>query len=134
MADPELQKEVMKKWFLSKYENPVEETPYESAEGGYIYIFGGPYDAADILGSEFAEIVGEKVIEECVSELEDEEGCIEWAAVASEQDYDDEFLKSVTDNPEFYQTFQQSISNIGELLNFGAGATSGPLLNNLLFV
>lgn len=30
--------EVMRSWFLSNYEDPAENTPYESAEGGYIYI------------------------------------------------------------------------------------------------
>ena len=68
-ADPEFQKEAMKEWFLSKFENPVEHTPYESAEGGYIYIWGGPFDAEDVLGDEFGGIVSDETIEECAREL-----------------------------------------------------------------
>lgn len=40
-----LQKEIMKQWFLKRYCDPIENTPYDSGEGGYQYIFGGPFDA-----------------------------------------------------------------------------------------
>jgi len=36
----EEQKEIMRAWFLENFENPVERTPYESREGGYIYMGG----------------------------------------------------------------------------------------------
>lgn len=45
----EEQIETMRAWFLESYEDPVERTPYESREGGYIYIWGGPYYAHDEL-------------------------------------------------------------------------------------
>ena len=35
-ANRETQKEVMRNWFFDNYEDPVERTPYESREGGYI--------------------------------------------------------------------------------------------------
>ena len=41
--------EMMIEWFHQNYEDPAESTPYESAEGGYIWIWGGPYDARDEL-------------------------------------------------------------------------------------
>jgi len=34
---------MMADWFLANFENPAECTPYESAEGGYQWIWGGPY-------------------------------------------------------------------------------------------
>ncbi len=33
----EEQIETMRAWFLENFEDPVERTPYESREGGYIY-------------------------------------------------------------------------------------------------
>ena len=39
------QRKYMLYWFRERFEDPVEETPYNSREGGYLYIWGGPYDA-----------------------------------------------------------------------------------------
>jgi len=72
----------VKKWFFSKYEDPVESCPYESREGGYQYIWGGPYDAREEIESEFGEVVDESVIDEVVSELEDQ--CWEWSGRSDE--------------------------------------------------
>jgi hypothetical protein len=58
-ADPELQQEVMRHWFFKHYEDPAERTPYESKEGGYIYIWGGPYYAHEVIEEMFGEIVPE---------------------------------------------------------------------------
>lgn len=35
---PEEQMEYMEEWFRQRYEDPAQRTPYESAEGGYIWI------------------------------------------------------------------------------------------------
>ncbi len=40
-ADRETQLEVMETWFRQHFEDAAERTPYESAEGGYIWIWGG---------------------------------------------------------------------------------------------
>lgn len=40
--------EAIKGWFLQNFDNPVHGTPYDSAEGGYMYIWGGPYEAHEI--------------------------------------------------------------------------------------
>jgi hypothetical protein len=55
-------------------------TPYESAEGGYQWIWGGPYNAGEQLFSKFGDIVPESLIEEVTEELESMP--IESAAVA----------------------------------------------------
>ena len=69
------------------------ETPYESAEGGYIYVNGGPYQANDQIGSEFWEIASQELIEKAVEEVETE-GTIDWAPkrrddLDPEDDYQD---------------------------------------------
>ncbi|MGA1856962.1 hypothetical protein VH569_13345 [Azospirillum sp. 11R-A] len=80
--------EVMRSWFGQHYEDPAQRTPYESAEGGYQWIWGGPYDAREELESEFGGLAPQKLIEELVEELE-QEGT-KWAPTPSDGDYDDE--------------------------------------------
>lgn len=70
--------EYMTYWFHRNYEDPVEETPYESAEGGYIYIWGGPYEAKDELFDEFGSFIAETRIDEAVEEVESD-GITDWA-------------------------------------------------------
>jgi hypothetical protein len=40
-------------WFFENFEDPANSLPYESAEGGYQWIWGGPYDAVEELNSAF---------------------------------------------------------------------------------
>lgn len=65
-------------WFRSYFEDPAMETPYNSDEGGYLYIWGGPYDAADELWSEFEGFANEDAIELAVEEVQ-ADGIFEWA-------------------------------------------------------
>ena len=48
-ANRETKLDAMRTWFYANYEDPAECTPYESAEGGYIYIWGGPYEPEEKL-------------------------------------------------------------------------------------
>ncbi len=41
--------ELIKEWFFKNFEDPIESTPHDSSEGGYHYIWGGPYDAQEII-------------------------------------------------------------------------------------
>ena len=59
----------MSEWFLANYEDPAHSLPYESREGGYIWIDGGPYDPHEELHAKFGEIVPEEVIEALGDEL-----------------------------------------------------------------
>lgn len=79
--------ELMEAWFRHRYEDPVHRTPYESAEGGYQYIYGGPYSARDEL-SEFEGLAPEALIEEVVDTLEQE--TTEWTETPDEDDYERE--------------------------------------------
>jgi hypothetical protein len=45
----------MVEWFLANYEDPVNSTPWESAEGGYQYLCGGPYHAREELTDQFSD-------------------------------------------------------------------------------
>jgi hypothetical protein len=63
--------EAIKGWFFENFEDPVESTPYESAEGGYIYIWGGPYETRDIIETIFTDFASEGVIDQVVEDLEE---------------------------------------------------------------
>lgn len=76
-------KELMLRWFFSNYEDPAEKTPYESAEGGYQWIWGGPYEARDELFSKFGNTISESLLEEVAEEIE-RDGLFEWAPVHTE--------------------------------------------------
>jgi hypothetical protein len=53
----------MVEWFFENYEDPANGVPYETAEGGYIYYLGGPYDAGDVLWEHFPDADGEAIEE-----------------------------------------------------------------------
>ena len=83
------QKSEMLAWFHSNYTDPVEMCPYESAEGGYQYIWGGPYNAREELESEFGGIASEKLIAEVAKELNDISW--EWSGNPDEPDEPEEY-------------------------------------------
>lgn len=87
-AEPAQQREAMKAWFLARYCDPANETPYISAEGGYIYIHGGPYDPQEEIGSRFQGIADDDAIEDVVQEMYSEVGG-DWAPIHWDRDYDD---------------------------------------------
>src|SRR5437588_8079992 len=68
-ADQDTQFAQMREWFLARYCDPAHETPYESAEGGYIWIWGGPYYAEQELQDRFSGIVPDDVIERLATDL-----------------------------------------------------------------
>ena len=76
-------------WFVERFEDPAHRLPYESAEGGYQWIYGGPYDAREELGDKFPE-EAEDVIEAAVDEIESD-GLTEWAPVSHPDDYDEHY-------------------------------------------
>lgn len=76
--------ERMVAWFFQNFEDPAERTPYESAEGGYIYIWGRA-DAREELSDAFPRVT-DALIDEAVDEIE-EDGS-EWVPVPHPSDYE----------------------------------------------
>ena len=93
-SDRETQLEVMRNWFFSIYEDPVENTPYDSSEEGYIYIWGGPYEASEELTGEFGGVVPDEIIDELVSEVNE----ISWVWTnhsEAHREWSDEFENTI---------------------------------------
>ena len=72
----------MVEWFHRMYEDPIHETPHDSETKGYLYIWGGPFNARDELWNEFGDLVSDHVIQAAVSEVESD-GTLEWAPTDS---------------------------------------------------
>jgi hypothetical protein len=85
-ASRERQIEYMRFWFAKHFEDPTEETPFNSEEGGYLYIWGGPYDAAEQLGDEFGDFISEDRIREVVDYVE-RGGIVDWAPGTEHADH-----------------------------------------------
>ena len=113
-ADEEIQMEAMRSWFYSHFQNPVEETPYNSEEGGYQYLSGGPYEARDEIDSRFEGVVADEVRDKIVDELERESD--EWAGLPRPGDYDDYLLETIAPPSEHVKKFTTSIANIRKLV------------------
>ena len=58
--------DMMRTWFSERFEDPAQRTPYESREGGYIWIHGGPFEADDVLRNEFDGFAKSEAIDELV--------------------------------------------------------------------
>ncbi|MCK9200494.1 MAG: hypothetical protein M0P59_09140 [Gallionella sp.] len=93
-ANKDEQRTAMREWFRARYCDPAHETPYNSQEGGYLFIYGGPYDPADVLSNRFSGIVGDDSIQEVIDEMHDEVG-VQWAPIhygpPDDFDYDERF-------------------------------------------
>lgn len=125
--------EEMREWFYANYEDPAQRTPYMTSEGGYIWIWGGPYDAREELEANFGHEVPEDLIDELVDELNGQ--CFEWAPTPKPEDYDNDFR----DEPEegvvdFYGNFYKAIENVQTLLDANLDAEPQQYLHRLLFV
>ncbi|MGN6150347.1 MAG: hypothetical protein ACTHPD_17575 [Rhizomicrobium sp.] len=58
------------RWFFENFEDPAQNTPYESAEGGYQWIWGGPYDAREVIQDNFSETAPEDVLEAAIEVIQ----------------------------------------------------------------
>jgi len=106
--------ELIRDWFFERYEDPANSTPYNSAEGGYLYIWGGPYDALEVLSAEFEPWLDIAAIEEIADELELSH--MEWERIPTEEDhlsYYDDFMEYQSN---YLLAFNTSISNTRDLL------------------
>lgn len=63
--------EKIQEWFFENFEDPVHNTPYDSGEGGYQYIWGGPYDASEIIETVF-DGIGEDIVRAAIEYIESE--------------------------------------------------------------
>lgn len=130
--DREVQLDVMRAWFFQNYEDPAERTPYESAEGGYIWIWGGPYDAREELEAEFGDVVSDDVIEALSTKLNDI--CWQWAPTEKPGDYDEYLADDIVQITEFGQVFSGALLDIEKMLEAQIDSSVEGAFFRLLYV
>jgi hypothetical protein len=123
-AERDTQVEAMRTWFFQSFEDPAEHTPYD---GGYVYIWGGPYDAGEELRTEFEGLVPDDVIKELENDLRDISW--EWAPVAG-GDVSESFLDVSSD---YFSVFGHSILDISSVLAEPMQAPARRITNRLLY-
>jgi len=69
---------MMLEWFRRQFEDPQKDTPYNKDLGGYVFLFGGPFDASDQIQEEFSEAVDFDTMMLAVDQVQ-EDGTVEWA-------------------------------------------------------
>lgn len=62
--------EVIKEWFFFNFEGPEQATPRD--DGEFVYIWGGPYDARDVISDVFGDVATEDSVESAIRAVEDE--------------------------------------------------------------
>lgn len=129
--DEDTQTRVMEHWFNSHFENPAESTPYSSEEGGYVYIWGGPFDANDEIHNEFSGLVDEVLITKLANQLTSESD--EWAPAESIVNYESALIQDIASITEFYHNFSRAIIDIGTILNLETQGSQRDVLLRLIY-
>lgn len=93
-ADRETQIEAMRGWFLKRYEDPANETPWDGEDKAYIFVWGGPYDPSDVIQGRFGDIVEFDVMWELIQDLHRDVG-EEWAPIEHEGAGYDDYIRSL---------------------------------------
>jgi hypothetical protein len=133
-AERDDQLDAMRRWFHRNYEDPVESCPHDSGEGGYQYIYGGPFDAHEELDAEFGGVVDDEVIEELASDLDDISP--NWSGNSNkfDADLDDYLFRSSAESLCQGDAFQQSALNIERLMEVKVEAADRQCMLRLLYV
>lgn len=129
LAEHEVQKEVMREWFSDKFDRP-DDLPYDSQEGGYQFIWGGPFDAREELQQEFEGTVPDEVIEELADDLNGISD--EWSGKPYD-DQDDYLYRFTPSGLAIHDTFQMNLRNIQSLLSLQASEDLKKHLYRLCF-
>jgi hypothetical protein len=86
--DEDEQHEFMRQWFYQNFEDPQNQTPYDSETKEYMYLWGGPYDAQEQLWEKFGDIVPEELIDDVAKQV-GRDGTHDWAPAPNSPFYDD---------------------------------------------
>lgn len=142
-ADQSIQ--YMKTWFFQNFWDPANETPYNGREGGYLYVYGGPYNAADELYGHFGDVFDDDEIHQAIDEVE-AEGILDWAPMPGssyhenplDEEYEDDEGAGLDKRPGIeeisaFDSIRQSLANGAEPnLNDGyAREKRADLLNHI---
>ena len=130
-ASRDVQIEVMKSWFDENYTDPVDCLPYESAEGGYQFIYGGPYDPSEELRGEFGGVVRDSVIDELASDLS--RVSFEWSGNPNLYPPDDYVYESVSPFSSAYEPLGAALETFRDIADVKLPSELHAVLMRMLF-
>ena len=122
----------MRSWFVTRYWDPANDTPYMSSEGGYLYIHGGPYDAEEQLYARFGGLCSDEEIGAVRDDVESD-GILEWAPIHHATEYDEHFEFQATTRAEPYRSFVHRIQEADALADAPINEHHQPMLRQLLY-
>lgn len=85
--NPAEQIEMMVDWFKFHFEDPANDTPHSKDQGGYVFLWGGPFDADEEIQAEFSDSVDFEAMQSAVSEIQSG-GTFNWAPTTQGDFYD----------------------------------------------
>lgn len=130
-AQEEHQIEAMRQWFYARYEDPANQTPYSSEEGGYMFIWGGPYDPNDVIQERFSEVVEFEVMEKLIRDLWINVGD-EWAPIEHEgEDYYEELSFLVVSREDPLKFLQDRLEQIDAVLEVKCSPFTSDLIHQM---
>ncbi len=122
----------METWFRERYEDPIESLPYDDeGEYGYCWIYGGPFDAEEVLLEEFEEEVEEELIKELAERLSGES--LNWSPRISSLNYEDFFDEDPRNLEDILKDYKTSIKNILTLSKSRVNANAKEVLLRLCY-
>lgn len=133
-AEREEQLIAMRGWFCVRFCDPAHETPYNSREGGFLFVNGGPFNPSTELHDRFEGIVDDELIQEVVDELICEVG-EEWAPIRSTppDDYDERFDFHLVDADESLRRVHKRLDECRQVLELEGGTEAVALARRLVF-
>lgn len=133
-ASNELTLEAMRQWFFARYEDPSSSTPHNGADGGYIFIYGGPFDPNDVIQERFGELVDYNLIEDLIKELQKMPGGHEWAPVERDkiEEYDTALAAAVLSRDDPARFLMDRLAEINNSMKEADGNPSRFFLAQLL--
>ncbi len=79
IGDREERIRLMAAWFLDNFEDPANLLPYDGQDGGYQWIYGGPYDAEDELAEAYPGAPSEEISEAAADAIDSQGGLTAWS-------------------------------------------------------
>jgi len=131
-TNPELRHEAMRTWFIARYEDPANNTPYMSSEGGYLYVHGGPYEAGEELINRFGHVCSDEEIQAVIDDVE-ANGNHEWAPIRH-KNYDAQFAYEASIRGEAHQAFLRRLEEADGLAVVQVNEQIQKTLRQLLYV
>lgn len=131
-ASPGEQTAAIAQWFLARFCDPAEETPYMSSEGGYIWVHGGPYDATEQIEARFSDIASQKAIQAAIEYVQRDD-IYDWAPTSLTY-LDETEDVYIDDRNEPTQRLEKRIGYLLDVLDLEGDEEAKGTARNLVYV